>query len=51
MQWRFYFAACFLTAALLGPHAPVVPMLSGMGIAGLLCLVWRTVETRGRRGP
>ena len=49
MQWRFYFAACFLTAALLGPHAPVFAMVSGMVIAGLL-LLWRTVTTRGRRG-
>jgi len=28
--------ACLLTAALLLPHAPIRPLLAGMGLAGLI---------------
>ena len=28
--------ACLLTAALLLPHAPIRPVLAGMGLAGLI---------------
>jgi len=34
--------ACLLTAALLLPHAPVRPVLAGMGLAGLIHWTWRS---------
>ena len=36
MQWRFFFGACFLTGALLLPHANPEPIIAGMAVAGVL---------------
>jgi hypothetical protein len=40
MQLRFLLGACFLTGALLLPHAPKWPVLAGMGLAALLQWGW-----------
>jgi len=41
--------ACLLTGALLLPHARVAPVLTGMGLAGLIQWTWRSL--RNPRGP
>ena len=40
MQWRFFFGACLLTAALLLPHANAGPILAGMLLAALVQWGW-----------
>ena len=50
MQWRFYFGACFLTAAGLIPHAPLAPLLAGMGLAAAILYAWQKAS-RGQRRP
>jgi hypothetical protein len=47
--WKFFLGACVLTAAMLQPHAPVKSILGGMGLSGLVVLVW-TLASRGRPG-
>jgi len=37
MEWKFYFGACFLTAAMLTPFAGVQPVVAGMLLAGVIC--------------
>src|SRR4051794_16025618 len=36
MQWKFFIGACFLTGALLMPHAGRGPILAGMALGGLV---------------
>jgi hypothetical protein len=50
MQWRFFFGACFLTAAGLLPHAPLVSLLAGMGLAAAILYAWHRAG-RGERRP
>jgi hypothetical protein len=40
MKWQFFFGACFLTGALLLPHAPVLPLIAGMILAGVVRWGW-----------
>lgn len=39
-------AACLLTAALLLPHAPLVPVVAGMSLAGLIRWAWSRQRER-----
>jgi len=48
MRWEFFFGACFLTGALLGPHASLFPVVGGMALAGLIRIAWYRI--RGVRG-
>jgi hypothetical protein len=36
MEWKFYFGACFLTAAMLVPRAGLRPVAAGMVLAGAI---------------
>jgi hypothetical protein len=47
--WKFFLAACLLTAAILQPHAPVVSIVAGMGLAGLL--LWAHGRVSRHRVP
>jgi hypothetical protein len=50
MQWQFFLGACFLTGALLLPHAPGIPVIVGMMVAGIVHVVWfRISRHRNRR--
>jgi hypothetical protein len=40
MEWKFFLGACFLTGALLVPHAGIMPVVEGMGLAALILGVW-----------
>jgi hypothetical protein len=40
MQWRFFFGACALTAAVLLPHANPAPVIAGMLLAALVQWSW-----------
>jgi hypothetical protein len=46
MQWKFFVAACFLTGALLAPHARGLPLVAGMAVAGLLQLAFSRLNGR-----
>lgn len=46
MPWKFFFGACFLTGALLLPHAGLGPLLAGMALAGLIQLAWSQIGRR-----
>jgi hypothetical protein len=46
MQWKFFLGACFLTGALLLPHAGLKPVLAGMALAGLIQLAWSRISGR-----
>jgi hypothetical protein len=48
VKWQFFFGACLLTAALLAPHAPPRPVLTGMALAALVRWGWDHVG-KGRR--
>jgi ABC-type Co2+ transport system permease subunit len=39
-DWKFFTGACLLTGALLIPHAGLIPVLKGFGIAAILLGVW-----------
>jgi hypothetical protein len=43
VPWKFFFGACFLTGALLLPHAGLGPLLAGMALAGLIQLAWSRI--------
>jgi hypothetical protein len=43
MQWKFFLGACFLTGALLLPHAGWRSVVGGMAIAGLIQVAWRRI--------
>ena len=47
MQWKFFLGACFLTGALLLPHAGRRPVVAGMALAALVQWGW----SRIRGGP
>jgi hypothetical protein len=36
MKWEFFLGACFLTGALLLPHAAARPVVTGMALAAVL---------------
>jgi hypothetical protein len=36
MRWNFFLGACFLTAALVVPHAGTRPVVAGVALAFLL---------------
>jgi hypothetical protein len=36
MKWQFFLGACFLTAAVLLPHARVRPVVAGSALAAVL---------------
>jgi hypothetical protein len=40
MQWRFFFGACLLTAAILLPHTRVGPVIAGMVLAAIVQWGW-----------
>jgi hypothetical protein len=40
MQWRFFFGACLLTAALVLPHAKADPVVAGMLLAAHVRWGW-----------
>jgi hypothetical protein len=40
MKWPFFLGACFLTGALLLPHARPPAVIGGMVLAGLLQWGW-----------
>jgi hypothetical protein len=40
MKWQFFVGACFLTGALLLPHASPRAVVSGMALAALLRWLW-----------
>jgi len=40
MQWKFFFGACFLTGAVLLPHAPPSSVLGGMAVAAVIQFTW-----------
>jgi hypothetical protein len=46
VQWKFYLGACFLTLALVLPHARAVPVIAGMALAGLIQLAWSRISRR-----
>ena len=46
MPWKFFLGSCFLTGALLLPHADVGPLLAGMALAGLIQLAWSRIGGR-----
>jgi hypothetical protein len=39
-MWRFFFAACFLTGAILIPHAGVGPVAAGILLAAVIQWSW-----------
>jgi hypothetical protein len=39
MHWRFFLGASFLTSALVGPHAGLVPLAGGIALGGLILFV------------
>jgi hypothetical protein len=39
-EWKFFFGACFLTAAILVPHAGVKPVVEGMALAAVILGIW-----------
>jgi hypothetical protein len=43
MKWRFFFGACFLTAAVLLPHANAVPVIAGMLVAAVVQWGWSRI--------
>jgi hypothetical protein len=47
MPWKFYLGACFLTSALLMPHAGLQPTAAGALLAGAVVWAWARF-TRGR---
>jgi hypothetical protein len=49
MHWQFFLGACFLTGALLLPHAPGIPVIAGMMLAGIIQVVWLRIS-RHRNG-
>ena len=46
MEWTFFLGACFLTGALLLPHAGMMPVVAGMALAGLMHLAWSRIGGR-----
>jgi hypothetical protein len=40
MQFRFFVGACFLTAAMLLPHANALPVVAGMLLAAAVQWAW-----------
>jgi hypothetical protein len=46
MQWKFFLGACFLTAALVEPHAGMMPVIGGIALAGLIRLAWSRINGR-----
>jgi hypothetical protein len=44
MPVKFFLGACFLTGALLVPHAGAWPVLAGMALAGLIQLAWSRIK-------
>jgi len=48
IQWQAFFGACLLAGAALLPHAPVRPVLAGMGLAGVIHYAW--LKLAARRG-
>jgi hypothetical protein len=40
MKWEFLLGACFLTGALLLPHAAPRPIFTGMALAALIRWAW-----------
>jgi hypothetical protein len=46
VQWKFFLGACFLTVALVLPHAGMVPVIAGMALAGLIQLAWSRIKGR-----
>ena len=43
MKWRFFFGACFLTAAILLPHANAVAVFAGMIVAAVVQWGWSRI--------
>jgi hypothetical protein len=43
MKWQFFLGACFLTGALLLPHASPRAVVSGMALAALLRWLWHYI--------
>jgi hypothetical protein len=50
LEWQFFLGACLLAGAALLPHAPVRPVLAGMGLAGVIHYVWLRLATRRNGG-
>jgi hypothetical protein len=46
MHWRFFLGACFLTGALLLPHAGTAVVIAGMALAGLIQFGWSVIVRR-----
>jgi hypothetical protein len=46
MQWKFFLGACFLTGAVLMPHARRLPLIAGMALAGIIQLVFSRLSGR-----
>jgi hypothetical protein len=44
VRWRFFLGACFLTGALLVPLAGVVPVATGIVLAGVVQLAYLRVR-------
>jgi hypothetical protein len=44
VRWRFFLGACFLTGALVTPLAGVVPVATGMVLAGIVQIVYLRVR-------
>ena len=40
MEWKFFFGACFLTGAVLLPHAGIKPVVEGMALAAVILGLW-----------
>jgi hypothetical protein len=40
LKWPFFLGACFLTGAILLPHAPLRPVIGGMAMAAVLRAAW-----------
>jgi hypothetical protein len=47
MRWNFFLGACFLTAALLVPHAGTGPVVAGIVLAFLLRWLGSRFNRRG----
>jgi hypothetical protein len=43
MKWQFFLGACFLTAAMLLPHARTRPVFAGMALAAVLRAIGRAI--------
>ena len=44
--WQCFLGACLLAGAALLPHAPVRPVLAGMGLAGVIQFAWLMLISR-----